>query len=339
MPGYRLRLPQEVHPISAGVKGGIVGGLVMPMPALLWGLLSGHGIWYPVNLLAGMVLPGVGRMTVAELEQFHAVAAAGGLVIHVVMSVVLGLILRRAAADAAGRPPAARLGRPADAAALDGGELRGDERRQSAAAQGGRLALVHRLAVRLRRRVPAVVLGAKRLPGRSPEWRAAWSAVRLMAVPAVLWAAGQRPRHLVSGRTCWPGWSCPAWASSGGRAGAVSTPDWLASRPAHPRRHVLGFGVALRPGDCPGSARSRAAGLGRPAPAAALDGDQLRPDGRRQPGAPGRVDWPWFIVSQFVFGVAAAIVVVRSEKVYIPPAGRGPDRVADFVAGEGGGRS
>ena len=55
-----LRLPEEVHPISAGVKGGIVGGLVMPLPALAYGVLSGHGIWYPVNLLAGMVLPGMG---------------------------------------------------------------------------------------------------------------------------------------------------------------------------------------------------------------------------------------------------------------------------------------
>ena len=35
MPGYRLRMPEEVHPISAGIKGGIVGGLVMPMPALI----------------------------------------------------------------------------------------------------------------------------------------------------------------------------------------------------------------------------------------------------------------------------------------------------------------
>ena len=30
MPGYRLRLPEKVHPISAGIKGGLVGGLVMP---------------------------------------------------------------------------------------------------------------------------------------------------------------------------------------------------------------------------------------------------------------------------------------------------------------------
>ena len=34
-----------------------------------------------------------------------------------------------------------------------------------------------------------------------------------------------------------------------------------------------------------------------------------------------RVDWPWFIVSQFVFGVVAAIVVVRSEQILVPPAG------------------
>jgi hypothetical protein len=47
----------------------------------------------------------------------------------------------------------------------------------------------------------------------------------------------------------------------------------------------------------------------------------------------GHVDWPWFIVSQFVFGMAAAVVVVRSEKVYIAPKGKGPDRVADFVTG------
>src|SRR5262245_29772591 len=28
--GYRFRLPERVHPISSGVKGGIVGGLLMP---------------------------------------------------------------------------------------------------------------------------------------------------------------------------------------------------------------------------------------------------------------------------------------------------------------------
>src|SRR5947209_7339706 len=43
MPGYRFRLPLEVHPVSAGVKGGVAGGLLMLLPALAWGVLSGHG--------------------------------------------------------------------------------------------------------------------------------------------------------------------------------------------------------------------------------------------------------------------------------------------------------
>ena len=28
----------------------------MPIPAMLWSVAAGHGIWYPVNLLAAMVL-------------------------------------------------------------------------------------------------------------------------------------------------------------------------------------------------------------------------------------------------------------------------------------------
>src|SRR5262249_37442270 len=69
-PGYRLRWPQDVHPISAGLKGGIAGGVVMPVPALLWGLFSGHGLWYPVNLLAGMVLPFPANMDPNQLTQY-----------------------------------------------------------------------------------------------------------------------------------------------------------------------------------------------------------------------------------------------------------------------------
>src|SRR5262249_10855035 len=65
MPGHRARLPESVHPLSAGIKGGVIGGVAMPLPAFLYGLVSGHGIWYPVNLLAGMVLPHIGAMTVA----------------------------------------------------------------------------------------------------------------------------------------------------------------------------------------------------------------------------------------------------------------------------------
>ncbi len=39
--GYRFQLPQKVHPLSAGIKGGILGGLLMPIPALIWAVSAG----------------------------------------------------------------------------------------------------------------------------------------------------------------------------------------------------------------------------------------------------------------------------------------------------------
>jgi hypothetical protein len=92
MPGHRFQLPEKVHPISSGVKGGIVGGLVMPIAACGYGLFSGHGIWFPINLLAGMVIPGVSGASVAELEQFHPGAFVVALVIHAALSVTFGLL-------------------------------------------------------------------------------------------------------------------------------------------------------------------------------------------------------------------------------------------------------
>ena len=92
IPGYRARLPETIHPVSTGIKGGIIGGLVMPLPAFLYGLASHHGIWYPVNLLAGMVLPGVGKMSDTQLEQFSLTLLLVGIVIHAMISIVFGLL-------------------------------------------------------------------------------------------------------------------------------------------------------------------------------------------------------------------------------------------------------
>ena len=176
MPGYRARLPEAVHPLSAGIKGGIVGGLAMPVPALLYGVLSGHGIWYPVNLLAGMVIPGVGTMNTAQLEQFSLAFLLTGIVIHATIAVVFGLLY---------------------------GVL-----------------------------LPML-----------PE-------VRARAIPKSL-----------------------AWG------GIIFPLLWTA------------VSYALM--------------------------------GVTNPVLQARVDWPWFIVSQFVFGAVAAFVVDRYEKILVPPAGRG----------------
>lgn len=89
-PGYRFRLPEKIHPISAGVKGGIVGGLVMPIPALAYGIFSGHGVWFPINLLGGMVFPFVERVSIEELERFNLILTLVALFIHAIISTGVG---------------------------------------------------------------------------------------------------------------------------------------------------------------------------------------------------------------------------------------------------------
>jgi uncharacterized membrane protein YagU involved in acid resistance len=90
--GYRFRLPEHVHPISSGVKGGMIGGLLMPLPALLYGLLQHGSLWFPVNLLAGMVIPGISDASLESLRQFSFAGLLLGTIIHAVFSVTFGLM-------------------------------------------------------------------------------------------------------------------------------------------------------------------------------------------------------------------------------------------------------
>ena len=163
---------KKLRPVRAGLLGGAVGGLLMPVPAVLWSVATGHGIWYPVNLLAGMVLPGMGDLSAAELSQFHAPWLAAGLVIHALLSLGFGAVY-------------------------------------------------------------------------------GWLLPRLPDLPgSLVWGSVLLPL---------------LWTSASyGLMGVIN------------------------------------------------------------PVLQERVDWPWFILSQFVFGAVAAIVVNRSEKVPVPPAGHGP---------------
>src|SRR5216683_3215201 len=43
----RAWLPLEIHPISAGVKGGLAGSVAMAILAMLYGILTQKSIWYP----------------------------------------------------------------------------------------------------------------------------------------------------------------------------------------------------------------------------------------------------------------------------------------------------
>ena len=66
--------------------------MAMAVIALLYGLISGHGIWYPINLLGGMLLPGAQTATVEQLEKFSLVGLVLGIPIHGIMSVGVGLL-------------------------------------------------------------------------------------------------------------------------------------------------------------------------------------------------------------------------------------------------------
>src|ERR1700726_1614871 len=51
----RAWLPLHTHPISAGLKGGLAGGVAMAVLACAYGVLKAGSIWYPINLLAASV--------------------------------------------------------------------------------------------------------------------------------------------------------------------------------------------------------------------------------------------------------------------------------------------
>jgi hypothetical protein len=323
LPGYRFRLPTAVHSTAAGVLGGLVGGLVMPVPALLYGWWSGHGIWYPVNLLAGMVLPGVGDMTVTELEQFSSTLLVVAVLIHVAMSLVFGLIYGVLLPTLPAMPNALAWGgllmpllwtavtfnlmgvvNPVLQHGVDWPWFIASQFVFGVAAA----IVVMRAGVGSRLRVGLLSGVAGGL---------------LMPVPALLWS-------LATGRGLWypvnllAGLVVPGMGELPEAELSRFHADWLAAGVVIHAVLALGFGVvyALVLPKLPSISGPTAWGaLVLPLVWTAFSYGLM---GIANPVLQQRVDWPWFVVSQFVFGVAAALVVGRTALIPIPPAGRGP---------------
>jgi hypothetical protein len=88
----RQVLPYETYTILAGVKGGIAGGIAMVVPATLYGLIRYHSIWYSMNLLAAGGFVSWGNASDAFLSAFHPEGLLAALAIHIVTSLLVGLL-------------------------------------------------------------------------------------------------------------------------------------------------------------------------------------------------------------------------------------------------------
>ncbi|HZP05873.1 MAG TPA: hypothetical protein VFB43_13315 [Terracidiphilus sp.] len=89
---HRAHLPVETYPVVSGIKGGIAGGLAMIVPALIYGLIAQHSIWYPVNLLGGAGVAHWSNPSTADIAAFHWQGLLVAIVIHSVTCVLVGLL-------------------------------------------------------------------------------------------------------------------------------------------------------------------------------------------------------------------------------------------------------
>ena len=90
--GHRVRIPAEIHPYSAGIKGGIVGGIAMAIVAVAYGIIAYGSPWYPINLLAAVAFPVSSHISLEALTAFHGLALVVALISHAVISLLVGLL-------------------------------------------------------------------------------------------------------------------------------------------------------------------------------------------------------------------------------------------------------
>jgi hypothetical protein len=88
----RALLPLETYPVSAGIKGGLAGGAAMALLACLYGLLKQGSIWYPINLLAATAYAETLKFGHASLNAFHLRSFLLAVVIHLIGSLLVGLL-------------------------------------------------------------------------------------------------------------------------------------------------------------------------------------------------------------------------------------------------------
>jgi len=96
--------PEWVYPYSAGVMGGLIGGMGVALVGAGYGLISGVGIWLPVNLVAAAILRQLQLQPLGEIARFNPLALGTGLILHAGISIALGAMFSFLLPALPGRP-------------------------------------------------------------------------------------------------------------------------------------------------------------------------------------------------------------------------------------------
>lgn len=90
--GHRVRIPAQMHPYSSGLKAGLLGGMVMAVLAVAYGLVAQGSPWFPINLLAAAALPDLARASTEQLRAFSGVGFLVATVLHGIVCLLVGFI-------------------------------------------------------------------------------------------------------------------------------------------------------------------------------------------------------------------------------------------------------
>ena len=85
-------LPVAQYTLLTGMKGGLAGGLAMTVPAVLYGWVRYHSVWYAMNLLAAGGFTSWATESNAFLAEFHLKGLLAAMAIHGTTSVLVGLL-------------------------------------------------------------------------------------------------------------------------------------------------------------------------------------------------------------------------------------------------------
>ncbi len=88
----RAWLPLKIYPVTAGVKGGLAGGVAMAIFAVIYGVFAYHSVWYPINLLAGSLYAPSATPTIEDMRHFNIGWLLFATAMHLTMCLLVGLL-------------------------------------------------------------------------------------------------------------------------------------------------------------------------------------------------------------------------------------------------------